>query len=118
MTSYNNGKGAHGTEIYYGLATLAQKHDISWKEAEETVLRVALRKMGVMPNCDHLPGDIIVRRDGSRPHCRKCWTWMQMLSRPSRDPDSNFKGTFRPIKSEFEKEVEKTLHFTIGADLK
>lgn len=113
LVNYGQG-GAHGLDIYYGMLKLAQKHKISWKEVQETILRVALRKMKVMEYCDHRSEDVIVRRDGSRPHCRRCWTWMDMLAKPSRN--GTFAGNFRPLRSKLEEELEETLEFGIGGD--
>jgi hypothetical protein len=112
MVSHNNGKGSHGIDVYYGLVKVAQKYGISWKEAEETVLRVALRKMKAMEYCDHKSEDIIVRRDGSKPHCRKCWTWVEETSKRT----SIYPGEFRPLTSRLEEELEMTLEFGIGED--
>jgi hypothetical protein len=86
------------------------------KEVDETILRVALRKVGAIQKCKHLAEDVIYRRDKSRPHCRNCWQWMDVISRPSRD--GGYKGVFEPIKSELEEFLEKNLQLSLGEDLK
>jgi hypothetical protein len=86
------------------------------KEVETTILRVVFRKIGAAGKCEHPAKQVIYRRDGSRPHCKKCWVWMEVISRPSRD--GNYHGAFKPITSEFEEYLDKTLQLTLGEELK
>ena len=84
------------------------------KVVEETILGTTLRKMSAMKKCNHLPKDISVRRDGSRVHCRKCWTWMNM----TKIRGKVFVGEFEPIPSQLEAEPEKTLLYSLGEGVK
>src|SRR5713226_6703984 len=79
IMTYRN---SHSLDVFYSLGDVARKYNISSKEVEETILRWALRKIGGVPKCEHLPEDVIARRDGSRAHCKRCWTWMEVISRP------------------------------------
>lgn len=105
---------AHSLDVFFGLGDIARKYDISIKEVEETILRTTLRKMGAAPKCNHKPEDITVRRDGSRVHCKKCWTWMETI----RKRGNVFVGEFKPIPSKLEEELEKTLIFSLGEALR
>jgi hypothetical protein len=107
---------SHSLDSFFAIGNICKQYDISMKEVETTILRVVFKKMGAAPKCEHLAKDVIVRRDGSRPHCKKCWTWMEVIGRPSRD--GYYKGRFKPIPSEFEQYLEKTLTLTLGEELK
>jgi hypothetical protein len=107
---------SHSLDSFFAIGNICNKYDISMKEVETTILRVVFRKIGAAPKCEHKAKDVIYRRDGSRPHCKKCWTWMCTISRPSRD--GGYKGVFEPEASEFEDYLEKTLNLILGEDLK
>jgi hypothetical protein len=98
---------AHSLDSFFAMGAICKEYDISMKEVETTVLRVVFRKIGAAPKCEHKPKDVICRRDDTRPHCKKCWTWMYVISNPSRD--GAYRGEFKPVPSKFEEYLEKSL---------
>src|SRR5436305_14105062 len=89
---------------------MAGDYDISCKEVEETLLRWMLRRMGVMAqNCEHrnVVGGLTTRGDGrkTRAHCKDCWTFMEVKSKPS--PDRMYKGKFVPIVNKLDEHLSK-----------
>jgi hypothetical protein len=101
---------AHSMDVYDALRILARKYDISGKEAEETILRWLLRKLGLVPpKCEHNIEHIKARRNYSKAHCMKCWLFMDMISRPSKVWGAKYKGKFEPIESKLERDLDSLM---------
>jgi hypothetical protein len=71
------GAHVHATGLYYKMQELALKYGVSWHVIEETILRSVLAECYGF-KCDHGIEKIGMRRDGSNPHCKWCWRFVEI----------------------------------------
>jgi len=112
--------------MHYDLMKIAEKYGISRKEVKITMLRVMLRKLGLM-KCDHPHEHLSIRPETGKArsqigklHCKWCWTWIE--SPPGKKGFIDGMGRWvegetirrKPIQSKLEKDLEDMVQITLG----
>jgi hypothetical protein len=104
----------HGHGIHYAMMQLALKYDMSVNAVDETILRSVLAEYFGF-RCDHPEEKIDIRRDGTKDHCKWCWSFIEVLQK--RDQYTDAMGRVkekRPLKyrakrNQFEEDLRKKL---------
>jgi hypothetical protein len=119
-TSTNITKGAmakhsYGHGVYSKMAEIAQKYDIPMDMVAATILRSVLKEhYGFICNC---PEDkIIVRRDGTRPHCKWCWNFVEIVQ--TRDGYIGPMGSYRETRPQKSKRIPNKFEEDLGRKLR
>ena len=105
-----NSNNAHAYNTFKALLDVGDEYDASAREVSETILRVVLNKLGKTKECECRPEDIVVRNREKwhKPHCKKCWRWSQPMSKRT----DSYSGTFKPLISDFERDLNTVLRVT------
>ena len=108
------GKHAYGHGTYFKMMEIALKFDIPVDMVAATILRSVLSEWyGFKCECPEEKLDM--RRDGRRPHCKWCWSFIEVIQKREKfeDPMGRVHETrplkYKRVRNKFEEELRRKL---------